>query len=355
MKKNIIALAVASAIAAPMAASADATIYGRIHTDFASVDNGAESTMAFTSNASRVGFKGSEDLGNGLSAIWQVETQIDSVAGNYTSGGGTGNWASRQTYVGLAGGWGAALMGQLETPYKVIGRKVDFFGDQYGDNRSITNAFKMDARAPQAAAYKSPNWGGFNFLAAYHADNAQDAAGSDGGDAYSINGTWSNDMFWVGAAYQDMNEANALTSGVAGGNGGVTAARIAATFKMAGFKVAGDYTSQTAKEAVDNGGSDLDLDTYTLGASYTIGGKHVIKGQYTAGTVKPAAGDEEAATYSIGYDYKLSKKSTVGAFYSQVDNDDNTDVGLWSGGAFSAPDAAGDDPTALGIYMKVNF
>ncbi len=354
MKKNVIALAVAAAIAAPMAASADATIYGRIHTDFANVSNGDDSTLAFTSNASRVGFKGSEDLGGGLKAIWQVETQIDSVAGNYTSGGGTGNWASRQTFVGLAGGWGAALMGQLETPYKVLGRKVDLFGDQYGDNRSITNQYKMDARAPQVIAYKSPNWSGFNFIAAYHADNAQDAAGSDGGDAYSINATYSSDMFWIGAAYQDMADANAITSGVAGGNNGVTAGRLSGYLKLAGFKLTADVTMQTAKQAVANAGSDQDLDTYTLGASYTIGGKHVIKGQYTSGTVK-AATERKSSTASIGYDYKLSKKSTVGAFYSQVTNDENSSLGLPSGGDFSKAAAPGKDPSAAGIYMKVNF
>jgi predicted porin len=91
MKKNVIALAVAAAIAAPMAASAEATIYGRIHSDFANVDNGDDSTLAITSNASRVGFKGSEDLGGGLKAIWQVETQIDAVAGNKAPTSGTGN------------------------------------------------------------------------------------------------------------------------------------------------------------------------------------------------------------------------------------------------------------------------
>jgi predicted porin len=121
-------------------------------------------------------------------------------------------------------------------------------------------------------------------------------------------------------------------------------------------RFAADVTDQTAKNAVTAGNTDADLQTYTLGASYTIGGKHVIKGQYTAGTAKASGSDDvKASTASIGYDYKLSKKSTVGAFYSMINNDDNAQVGLWSGGAFSSASAAGKDPSAAGVYMKVNF
>jgi predicted porin len=353
MKNNVIALAVAAAIAAPMAASADATIYGRMHLDFANVDNGDDSTLAITSNASRVGFKGTEDLGGGLKAIWQVESQIGGDGAAFDGGKG---WASRNTFVGLSGGWGTAILGQHDTPYKLVGRKVDFFGDQYGDNRAITNQFKMDARAPNVIAYISPNWGGFGIKAAYHTDNAQDAAGSDGGDAYSLSADYKSDMFWVGAAYQDMADANAITSGVAGGNDGVTAARIAGYVKLAGFKISADYTAQTAKKAVDNGGSDLDLTTYTLGASYTIGGKHVIKGQYTSGEADAAAGtDPQSSTASIGYDYKLSKKTTAGAFYSMIDNNETAQVGLFSDGGAGKPVVDGKDPSAAGVYMKMNF
>lgn len=342
MKKNVIALAVAAAIAAPMAASADATIYGRLHADIGSVSDGDKSTTAITSNASRIGFKGSEDLGGGLKAIWQIESQI---SGDSDFAGG-GSFASRNTFVGLSGNWGTAVLGKHDTPYKVVGRKADLFGDQYGDSRALTNLMKSDARAPNVIGYIAPNMGGFGIFAAYHTDN--DNADTNG-DAYAINLTYKSDMFWVGGAYQKFEESNAFAIY----DDGTTAGRIAGYVKLAGFKITADITSQEAKA---KGGDKTALDTYGIGASYTIGGKHVIKGQYFGSKIKDtvAAVTSEAkpSTASIGYDYKLSKKSTVGAYYSQVSNKDGSDVALWKSPVGAIADK---NPTAFAAYLKVNF
>jgi len=340
MKNNLIALAVAAAVAAPMAASADATIYGRLHADFGSVSNGDQSTLAITNNASRIGFKGSEDLGDGLKAIWQIESSI----GGDSSAFSGGTLASRNTFVGLSGGFGTALIGRHDTPYKIIGRKVDLFGDQYGDTRALTNVLGQDARANNVIAYATPAMGGFGILAAYVTDNQVDALTNDkSADAYSINATYSSDMFWVGGAYQKMEQAGGYTDGI-------TAARLAGYVKLAGFKITAGLTDQEAKDV----GVKDELSTYGIGAAYTIGGKHVIKGQYYAATAKDIAGDEaKASTASIGYDYKLSKKTTVGAYYSMMTNDENADLALWK-----SPVATADfdkDPNAFAGYIKVNF
>ena len=84
MQKKLIALAVAAAVAAPMSVAADVKIYGKMHASWDwtdsndnANDDSDDSTGVF--RASRLGFKGSEDLGGGLSAIWQVETQVNSV------------------------------------------------------------------------------------------------------------------------------------------------------------------------------------------------------------------------------------------------------------------------------------
>ena len=80
MKKSLIALAVAGVVAAPVA-MAEVTIYGQANVSYDVVDNGTStagaagtSTNKVSSNASRIGFKGTEDLGNGTSAIWQIES-----------------------------------------------------------------------------------------------------------------------------------------------------------------------------------------------------------------------------------------------------------------------------------------
>ena len=132
MKKNLIALAVAAAVAAPAAVMADATVYGKINMSIDSQDDGSESGLFHSSNDSRMGFKGSEDLGNGLSTIYQVEVDLD--------GSGPGAdlaWQNglRNTYIGVASNWGTVLTGKHDTPYKIVGRKLDLFGDTRGDAR----------------------------------------------------------------------------------------------------------------------------------------------------------------------------------------------------------------------------
>jgi predicted porin len=329
MKKNIIALAVAAAVAAPMAASADATVYGKMHFDFVSQDDGADSGLFVDSNDSRLGFKGSEDLGNGLSALYQIEMDLDA--------GGTGAVALqnglRNTYIGLAGGWGAVIVGKHDTPYKITGRKLDLFGDTKGDFRQVSNAFGHEARLDNVVAYKLPTMGGFNLLAAYVTPDDTTAKT----EAYSINADWSNDMFWVGAAMTDTGE-DLLA------NGSNSNWRIAGQFKMAGFKVNAMYDSQE---------QDTNNETnegYVLGLAWSTGA-HTIKGQYAAyerdSDVQQA---EDLATYSLGYDYAFSKKTTAYVLYTAQDTDNGGGT-LWNG----VTGVGSEDPSAFGVGMVVKF
>ena len=109
MKKSLIALAVAGTIAAPaaFAATANVDIYGIMNiaiqdTDANNVD------LDVVDNVSRIGFKGSEDLGGGLKAIWQIEQGLNASTADQTAFGGKG---LRNTFVGLSGGFGTALIG----------------------------------------------------------------------------------------------------------------------------------------------------------------------------------------------------------------------------------------------------
>ncbi|HHQ69140.1 MAG TPA: porin, partial [Halothiobacillaceae bacterium] len=72
MKKNIIAMAVAAAVAAPAAAIADTTLYGKIHvsTDFYGSDNESSNNYAISSNSSRIGIRGTEDIANNLALVY---------------------------------------------------------------------------------------------------------------------------------------------------------------------------------------------------------------------------------------------------------------------------------------------
>jgi predicted porin len=341
MKKNIIALAVAAAVAAPMAASADATVYGTLHLDFVNQDTGAESSLYVNSNDSRLGFKGTEDLGNGLSAIWQIENDLDTGKGDLS--GGTG-FSSRNTYVGLAGGWGAVIVGKHDTPYKITGRKLDMFGDTKGDFRQLSAEAFQEARVDNVVAYKLPTMGGFNLLAAYV---AADNAAADNGSAYSINADWSNDMFWVGGAYQAIEEGFE-NSGVAGGatiDSDWASYRIGGSVKMAGFKLNAMWDSQEQDTS-----TQITNEGYVVGLAWSTGA-HTIKGQYAAYEYDTNAQEaEDRASFSLGYDYALSKKTTAYALYTALDTDAK-DIDLWKG----VTGTGTDDPSAFGVGMIIKF
>ena len=113
MKKSLIALAVASAFVAPVA-MADVTVYGQANASFGSVNDGTNSVNKVSSDASRLGFKGSEDLGNGTSAIFQIESAI-------ALDGGTSTLAGRNTFAGLSNAnMGTVMAGLIDSPYKTL-------------------------------------------------------------------------------------------------------------------------------------------------------------------------------------------------------------------------------------------
>src|SRR3569832_1911718 len=145
MQKKLIALALASAFAAPaFAATSNVDISGQLnlsvdYLDSDTVTNGGN--VGISSNASNIIFKGSEDLGGGLNAIWQIQT--------YFSAGGTGNTdssnggaadgvGSGNTFVGLAGGFGKVILGKNESPGGRRGRGAGGGGGRGGGARDRT-------------------------------------------------------------------------------------------------------------------------------------------------------------------------------------------------------------------------
>jgi predicted porin len=105
------------------------------------------------SRANRIGVKGSEDLGNGLKAIYQVEfgVQLADTNANVTSG--ADNVTMRNSFVGLAGGFGTFLVGRHDTPFKISTGKLDLFADTMADYNGTVGF--QDLRTDNTVAYIS--------------------------------------------------------------------------------------------------------------------------------------------------------------------------------------------------------
>ncbi len=125
MKKSLIAIAVSSAFVAPMAAQADAGAYGRVNVGIANVNDegvgtyGMDEGLGMMNVSSRFGFAGSEDLGNGLSAIYKYELAVDATQASTQT-------ADRLSYVGLEGDFGQLKLGRVWSAwYDYLGWNTD--------------------------------------------------------------------------------------------------------------------------------------------------------------------------------------------------------------------------------------
>lgn len=343
MNKKLLAVAVAGILAAPLAAQAEVNIYGKMHLSVDSLDNDADGAanqdgMFVSNNSSFIGFKGSEDLGGGLKAIWQLEQGVDpnGDAGNNT-------FATRNSFVGLAGGFGAALIGRHDSPFKIVGRQVDLFGDQIGDARNITSdgGATWDLRVPNVAVYVSPNMNGFQGVLAYVVED-----GTDDADAWSANATYSNGPLWVGLAYELHGEA--LNPA---GTEEETGWRLGASYTMGAIKVTGLYQTLTDIAGVDG----RDRDTYGLGAAYSFG-NNAVKAQWYAADELDDTDETGANMWAIGLDHNFSKATTAYVAYAQTDNDDAATFSMAGGGhGDSIATTAGNSPSGFSVGLMHKF
>ncbi len=296
--KKILAVAIASAFAAPaFAATANVDIYGRINTavSFMMDEADGQSSMQVTNFGSRLGFKGSEDLGGGLKGIWQIESSINTEEGN-------GGLSARNSFLGLSGGWGTVLAGKHDTPLKLVGRKVDLFGDTFADSRNVLGG-GSDTRASNVVAYATPNLSGFSAMAAYTTDLVGSNSNPDleDLDAWNVNAEYANGPIYVGFAYGDGDAHDFI--------GFEEQWRLAGSFSFGDFKVVGQY---------DNTGVD-GYDDYTawmLGGSWKMGAM-TFKADYMQGDFE----DYDVDQWAIGVDYAMSKRTTVYALYTQQSGD----------------------------------
>jgi len=381
MQKKIIALAVASALAVPAVAMAEATVYGQMNMAYEVVDNGADTTGVGTSadstnnvssNKSRLGFKGSEDLGSGMTFLWQMEGQVDGDTGSSTK------LFKRNTFAGLSNEYGTVILGNHDTPYKMASGKTNVFKDTIADNRAIMGgAGAHEARLSDVAAYISPDFNGFNFAVAYvgKTDNslavklfphatvagATSLSATTVLSATSISGNYSRDNYTVSVANQTISLKN---SGLSTEDGDATATKLAGTYSIDMLTVGLVY------EMLENkvGGSKEEGDNIYVSAKYKVSDKGTVKFGYTsAGEGKDATGATNkgagATQTSIGYSHKLTDNTSVYALYTTIDNDldaattNGATYGLGKAGSTAgfATAGAGEDPNAVAIGMRMSF
>ncbi|MBU0592923.1 MAG: porin [Gammaproteobacteria bacterium] len=345
MNKKLLALAVAAALipAAAMADSGNVKISGGLHMSVDSLDDGMNRETNIASNSSWIKFSGDEALGNGLKAIWQLDTQIG--MGN-TSNDGNNTWANRNSFIGLSGNFGTTILGRHDTPLKLVGRKADLFGDQIGDSRNLITVGGIgDLRPDNVIAYISPTMGGFHGAIAYVTNNDANFTEANSTKATSALGIYENGPVMLGLGYEVHN--------VAGTSADPKQWRLVGGYNFGDVKLVALYQKADDLGAVDS----ADRKVWGLGAAYKMGAA-TIKGQYYNAGDLNSVNNTGAKMYALGVDYSLSKRTTTYVAYARTNNDDNTQSFTAFGGGHGdnpATAAAGENSTGFSLGMKHSF
>ncbi len=327
--KKILSLAIAAALVSPVAAMADATVYGKVRQALEKVKDERSAAaevddIEINDYTSRLGVKGSEDLGNGLTAVYKIEYGVHistNPGGNEFSG--DGSLSARNAFVGLAGGFGTFVIGRHDTPLKLTTQSLDYFADTAVDNNKNYTEQLVDRRADGTIAYITPSLGGLTLAAALVPGENSEADGI--ADAYSLAGMYSNGGIYAALGYEAA-DGNIDAIGADGAD--LSQIRLGAGYDGGMFKVG--FTVETI--TVDNPGDGDDLQDSTsimLNGGVKAGPGMVVAKFFDYSDDSDDSNDHDGV--GIGYHYNMSKRTSLMAnlVASSFDNRDG-DVSVFS-------------------------
>jgi predicted porin len=308
MQKKIIALAIASALTAPVAAMADTGgnvgMYGQVNLSADRVSSGAATSTnsnVLANNSSRLGVAGNEDIGGGLTAMFQAEGGVDQA------GGATGSSFAfnRNTFLGLkSADFGTLLAGRHDSAYDTSTRGLDLFADTVAaDNRNLMSV-GHDERRENSLNYMSPSMSGFGL----GVQLAQAQLGH--GKSVSLAGTYGMDNMMATLAYDKTNAATTLANSA-------KAIKLGGSYAIDAFKLNAIVEKATSTPAT---GADTKGTNLYLGGQYSLSATDAIKLAYDkrGNTAVSPAADNNAKQVTVGYDHGMSKRTSVYALYTKV-------------------------------------
>ncbi|MEO4029478.1 porin [Chromobacterium vaccinii] len=346
MKKSLIALLVATL---PAAAFADVTIYGKIKGGVEYNDNGVTKQTNIDDLGSRIGFKGTEDLGNGLKTIWQVETGF-AVDGNKDQYGksSSGTFANRNSFIGLQGGFGTVRLGNVSNFLDSDMGTVDTW--EYNSDALGLSIFTRDGvRLKNSVRYDLPAVVPGLTAAIQYGTKEDKTTGSQDRETSVVGLGYENSGFFGKYAYTHQSKAS---SGV---NTPVTVLGVSTTvYTQTSYQANDKHRLEVGYNAnnlfvglgyqQEKGGYDIIGSSWAglVGESAPAGYKitdqvktqeYALTAAYTFGAITPkftyAHGNNVKVNgvsidntkydqYVLGADYAISKRTTFGAQYGQI-------------------------------------
>jgi predicted porin len=377
MKKSVFALAALSAVAATSTfttitahAQSSVTVYGIIDTSLTYTSKvGANNSSRFSIDSgdmatSRIGFKGGEDLGGGLSAIFNLENGFNADTG----GLGTANTLfDRKSVVGLSGGFGTVTIGRQTDYLEDIGSKytsVQTFGANGVKGGHFNNLDRVagGARTDNSVRYDTANLSGFTGSLFYGFGEV--AGKTSAGQALGFAGNYSNGPFGIGAGYyQSKLAADALPARA--GDTNLKTFTIGASYQAGPAKLyaAWSQSKQPAAAAVAATGlvqivTATKANIFDVGVDYALTGNLHLLGSVIydrANINRVTTGKTKVSTtqLNVGVDYYLSKRTDVYALYTNQRANDAINPGVVNAAYSSSPaDDSSQNVVRLGLRHR---
>jgi predicted porin len=340
-KKHTIALAVLAALEtiAPAQAQDNVTVFGILDTYVDASKAGDRSIVRVQSGAisgSRLGFRGSEDLGDGMKAIFLLEAGINVDDG--TSGQG-GVLFGRQAWVGISTRAGDLTVGRQYSPNFFTIVTYGLGGGMAWGNASNYFTDNSPLRVNNSISYVSPSYAGFKARAFYAlGENTTQPGGSHIGNIHSASLQYDASRFSAGMAYEERRTTQVNTDHFYAAG---------ASYRFDAFKVG--ILAQARRDDINA----LDSNAFELGALIPIGPGSLLLdvGRYYNRSVANA----DATAFSVRYDYNLSKRTMLYAGAAHIRNEASAQFGINgnTGAAFAV--VKGEAPRSLIAGIRHTF
>ena len=277
-------------------------------------------------SGSRLGFRGTEDLGNGLKALFTLEAGFSADDGQQGQGG---RLFGRQATLGLTGSFGTVVAGRMNTPYKNFLDAIDPFGrGTLGQFNNVLAAGVKPAggislfdpdRLDNTIAYVTPSWNGFNVTTAYSNQAfGQEAAGNNGDNrVFAILPRYVKGPLDIGLNYHRIKSHDDQRIRVDNWT-------LAGAYNFGPAKLAAAYGNHRWNDVLGVSGDTLKLKHWLLGITVPFG-KHAILASYNQSRLDwDYRGNQDSGKgrqWALGYTYDFSKRTTFYAALADVHND----------------------------------
>lgn len=306
--KAVLAVALA-AMAGGAVAQSNVSVYGMLDTGIGRgyKDDANMNMLSSYDSTTLIGFRGSEDLGNGLKANFQLEADgVESDTGTWDGG------FQRQSWVGFSGGFGEVMLGRTTTPQNRLMGTFDLNGTADGSSAMkilgiAANGSFIGSRQSNQVQYASPNFSGFQARVAYGFSETVSGSANDKKDFLQLAASYKNGGLTVGTAFQPKSQSTQAV----GATDNRTGYAVGVKYDFGMLEASALYTRNEKKSEGDGWG---------LGVAAPVGKAARVGLQYARITKHDHRDVKGSNSLELFADYKLSKRTSLYANYGRVNS-----------------------------------